>query len=308
MPIRAGWFAWFIAILVHTAGCGTTGGSGAAAPVSPPTPAATSPAATSSAAHPNASPPSTASLYDRLGGKLAITAVVDEFVARVAADKRINLRFINTDIPQLKVYLVDFICAATGGPCKYEGRDMHSAHAGMQLVDEEFTALVEALVGGLNKYKVGKREQDEILGALGPLKPDIVEPPAPELQAHDPELVKAAAEQVRALRASEHTRAADLLEGAVKARVRGQRNWAEILFSAAERESGRASIPELDALFRVGSPARITTALTTMPKDTPAQPKGAVGGSEQDDPDAVPSTDRCQARCTVMGRASCPRR
>ena len=283
MQLRAGRFALCLGVLVQVAACATTGAG------SPPTAAAgaAAPGATGTPATPNAPPPSTASLYDRLGGKLAITAVVDEFVARVAADKRINLRFINTDIPQLKVYLVDFICVATGGPCKYEGRDMHSAHAGMQLVDEEFTALVDALVGALGKYKVGKREQDEILGALGPLKPDIVEPPAPELQAHDPALVKTATQQVAALRTAEHARAADLLEGAVKARLRGQRNYAEILFSAAERESGRPGIPELDPLFRAGSPARVTTALMTMPRDTPAQPKGAVGGSEQDDPDAV---------------------
>jgi plastocyanin len=70
--------------------------------------------------------------------------------------------------------------------------------------------------------------------------------------------------------------------------VRGQRNFAEILFSAAERDSGRAGIPELAAFFRAGSPERVTTALTTLPRDTPPQPKSAVGGSEQDDPEEVP--------------------
>ena len=64
------------------------------------------------------------SLYDRLGGKTAITAVVDDFVGRVAADTRINGKFANANIPRLKSMLVDQICQASGGPCTYTGRDM----------------------------------------------------------------------------------------------------------------------------------------------------------------------------------------
>src|SRR5439155_26055162 len=97
-------------------------------------------------------------LYDRLGGQRAIVAVVDDFIARVAADSRINLRFSNTDIPRLKSLLVEFVCLATGGPCKYSGRDMETTHAGMELVDEEFTALVEDLAATLDKFKVPAKE------------------------------------------------------------------------------------------------------------------------------------------------------
>jgi hemoglobin len=290
--IRGGQVAWRIgAGFLSLFAFGPSGGCATTATDVPPaaaSPAAPPPAVAVAAPPPSAPPPAPGPLFDRLGGKPAITAVVDEFVARVAADKRINLRFINTDIPQLKVYLVDFVCVATGGPCQYEGRDMHGAHAGMQLVDEEFGALVEDLAGALGALKVGKREQDEIMGALGPLKPQIVEPPSAEARAHDVALEQTAAEQSRALRASGHGHAADLLDGATKARLRGQRNFAEILFSAAERESGRPGIPELDPLFRAGSPERITTALTSLPRDSAPQPKTAVGGSEQDDPDAVP--------------------
>src|SRR5678815_706317 len=58
-------------------------------------------------------------LYDRLGGKPAITAVVDDFIGNVAGDARINRRFANANIPRLKTMLVDQICEASGGPCKY---------------------------------------------------------------------------------------------------------------------------------------------------------------------------------------------
>jgi hemoglobin len=117
------------------------------------------------------------SLYDRLGGKPAITAVVDDFVGRVAADTRINGKFANANIPRLKTMLVDQICQASGGPCTYTGRDMKSAHAGMGITGEEFDALVGDLVATLNKFKVPEREKNELLGALGPMKKDIVEKP-----------------------------------------------------------------------------------------------------------------------------------
>src|SRR5256712_14102692 len=68
-------------------------------------------------------------LYERLGGKGAITAVVDDFVGRVAADKRINGKFALANIPRLEMLLVEHICAASGGPCTYTGRAMKTAHA-----------------------------------------------------------------------------------------------------------------------------------------------------------------------------------
>ncbi len=117
------------------------------------------------------------SLYDRLGGKPAITVVVDDFVARVAADTRINGKFANANIPRLKSLLVDQICQASGGPCTYTGRDMKTAHAGMGISGSEFDALVGDLVSTLTKFKVPEREKNELLGALGPMKGDIVERP-----------------------------------------------------------------------------------------------------------------------------------
>ena len=114
------------------------------------------------------------SLYDRLGGKSAITAVVDTFVARVAADARINKKFARSNIPRVKAMLVDQICAQTGGPCTYTGRTMKEAHRDMKVTEGEFNALVEDLVSALNTFSVPKKEQDELLAALGSMKGDIV--------------------------------------------------------------------------------------------------------------------------------------
>lgn len=118
-------------------------------------------------------------LYQRLGGKPAITAVVDEFVARVAGDARINAFFAATaaDPQRLAAFkgkLVDQICQASGGPCKYTGKDMKSAHAGMGIREGDFNALVEDLVGALDKFKVAAADKNTLLGVLGPMKGDIV--------------------------------------------------------------------------------------------------------------------------------------
>lgn len=115
------------------------------------------------------------SLYDRLGGKGAITAVVDTFVGTVGGDKRINGFFAGTDLVQLKMHLVNQICEASGGPCKYTGRTMKQTHAGMGVHEAAFGALVEDLMAALDQHKVGKTEKDELLGVLGPMKNDIVE-------------------------------------------------------------------------------------------------------------------------------------
>jgi len=117
------------------------------------------------------------SLYDRLGGKGAIIAVVDTFVGNVANDDRINRRFATTNIPRLKGHLVDQVCAATGGPCPYTGRDMQTTHAGMRINNAEFSALVEDLVAALNTFRVPQAEQKELLDMLGSMKSDIVEVP-----------------------------------------------------------------------------------------------------------------------------------
>ena len=115
------------------------------------------------------------SLYERLGGQPAISAVIDDFAGRVLADTRINAKFAKSDPNRLVTNLKSFVCKATGGPCKYEGKDMTAAHKNMAVTNGEFGALVEDLVATLDKFNVPAKEKGELLGALGPLGPDIVE-------------------------------------------------------------------------------------------------------------------------------------
>jgi hemoglobin len=114
-------------------------------------------------------------LYERLGKGPAITAVIDAFVARCAADSRINAKFARTDVPRLKEKLVEQVSAASGGKVEYTGRSMSDTHRGMQVTGGEFDALVEDLVATLGKFNVPEKEQTTLLGILGPLRGDIVE-------------------------------------------------------------------------------------------------------------------------------------
>lgn len=114
-------------------------------------------------------------LFDRLGGADAIKAVIDDFVARCAADPRINQKFARTDIQRLKSMLVDQVTAASGGPATYAGRSMIETHRDMGVTGGEFAALVEDLVATLDAFNVPAAEKDELLGILGPLRSEIVE-------------------------------------------------------------------------------------------------------------------------------------
>ena len=115
------------------------------------------------------------SLYDRLGGQAAISAVVDEFAKNVLGDDRINKKFAKSNAERLVTNLKAFVCKATGGPCEYGGRDMKIAHKKMGVTEGEFNALVEDLVKALDKFNVPAQEKNELLGALGGMKAEIVE-------------------------------------------------------------------------------------------------------------------------------------
>src|SRR5262249_19351010 len=114
-------------------------------------------------------------LYERLGGIDAIKAVVNDFAGRVLADPRVNKKFAKTDAPRLVLHLQEQVCAATGGPCKYTGLDMKTAHKNMKVTDGEFNALVENLVATLDKFNVPAQEKGELLKILGGLHDQIVE-------------------------------------------------------------------------------------------------------------------------------------
>ncbi len=121
--------------------------------------------------------PEARTLYERLGGTEAITAVVKDFVATTGADPRISMFFTNADIPKLEQQMVDQICEATGGPCKYTGKSMKESHTGMKVRPEHFEAFIDDLTKTLDKFKVPEREKGEVLAAFRSMQADVVENP-----------------------------------------------------------------------------------------------------------------------------------
>ena len=131
-------------------------------------------AACHSAPPPPAPAPAGPSLYERLGGRPAIEAVVADFVVRVTVDPRISSFFRGVDVDHLRAKLTEQLCQVTGGPCRYTGRSMTEVHAGMRITYANFDALVSDLVAALNRAGVAEREKGELVGILGGLRGQIV--------------------------------------------------------------------------------------------------------------------------------------
>jgi hemoglobin len=117
------------------------------------------------------------SLYERLGGLDAVSAVVDEFMKIAGADERVNKKFARTaqDGKRVRLHFIEQICMLTGGPCKYTGDSMKKAHRRMGMTEGEFNAGVEDLAKALAKFNVPQAEKGELLGALAKFKDEIVE-------------------------------------------------------------------------------------------------------------------------------------
>ena len=113
-------------------------------------------------------------LYQELGRSEGITRVVDLFFQRLNADARINTLFAKVDHNDLRRLVIEQMCEATGGPCKYTGRSMEEAHSGLNLTNKDFDAFVEDLVTAMNEANVAKPTQKKLLAILGPMRPQVV--------------------------------------------------------------------------------------------------------------------------------------
>lgn len=125
-------------------------------------------------------------LYERLGGVYNIAAVVDDFIERLYVNATLNANpAINgarsaVRKPGLKVQVTTMVCQVTGGPCKYIGQGMKESHAGFQITEKEWDAMVADFKVTLDKFKVPATEQQELITIVGSTKPDIVVGAAPK--------------------------------------------------------------------------------------------------------------------------------
>jgi hemoglobin len=135
------------------------------------------------------------SLYDRLGGEKGIRSIVDDFTTRALADPRVNWKRVgvtrgginfkhnepiewkpdDAQINGMKFHIVQFLALATGGPSKYEGREMANVHKGMHITNAEFDATIGDFKATLDKLGVAKEEQKEVLAIIESTRPQVVE-------------------------------------------------------------------------------------------------------------------------------------
>ena len=125
-------------------------------------------------------PAPTKSLYDRLGGQPAVEAVASGLVDRILADNRVNKWFTHAaaspeNTKMYKTHLATFLCSAVGGPCKYTGPDMATAHKGRNVTSEAFDAVAQDLSAQLDQLKVPAKEKTEVMTLVGSLKKSIVQ-------------------------------------------------------------------------------------------------------------------------------------
>ena len=118
------------------------------------------------------------SLYERLGGYEAICAVSEDLLPRLMLDSRLKRFWDNRGEDGLnreKQLLIDFLCASSGGPMYYTGRDMKVSHKGMKISEADWTAFLGHANATLDAFKVPPKERSEVVAFVQSLKKDIVE-------------------------------------------------------------------------------------------------------------------------------------
>ena len=120
----------------------------------------------------------TKTLYERLGGYEAISAVVNDFAPKLFKDQQVGPFFKGMGTDTRRSFIqknINLVCNVTGGPCKIISRDARTIHAGLGITESDFNVVVNHLVDTLNKFKVPAKEKQELLKIIGSLKPKIVE-------------------------------------------------------------------------------------------------------------------------------------
>lgn len=117
-------------------------------------------------------------LYERLGGYDAISAVANDLLPRLQVDPRLGRYWQHRGedgINREKQLLIDFLCSSAGGPLYYTGRDMKTSHKGMKVGEADWSALLGHLNATLEAFRVPQAERDEVLAFIQSTKADIVE-------------------------------------------------------------------------------------------------------------------------------------
>src|SRR5262245_44623689 len=117
-------------------------------------------------------------LYERLGGYDAITAVVNDLLPRLQSDTQLGRFWYHRGedgVKREKQLLIDYLCACAGGPLYYTGRDMKTSHKGMKISESDWARFLGHLNATMDAFRVPQAERDEAGAFIQSLKSDIVE-------------------------------------------------------------------------------------------------------------------------------------
>jgi len=126
------------------------------------------------------------SLYDRLGGLMPISVVVNDFIDAIVPDPFLNknpaIDEARKRVPSsyLKYQVTTLVCQTTGGPCQYVGRSMKESHAHLNISEGEWDRMIVIFKEVLNKHQVPMTEQKGLLDIIDSTKADIVTGNAPK--------------------------------------------------------------------------------------------------------------------------------
>jgi hemoglobin len=118
------------------------------------------------------------SLYKRMGGYDIIAAIADDFLVKLVAHEKMQRFFYGASEStrtQRRQYIVDFLCAKTGGPCAYTGRSMKDSHKGLGISDDDWNNLVDFFLESLKKFGLQQKETEELMEFIASLRSEIVE-------------------------------------------------------------------------------------------------------------------------------------
>ena len=117
-------------------------------------------------------------LYQRLGGYDVIAGIIDDLYARMRADPKLQRFSAGRSVDsknRARQLFVDQICALSGGPCIYIGRDMKTSHAGLGITESEWKIVMQYTAAALDKFKIQGKEKEEFLGIFERYREDIIE-------------------------------------------------------------------------------------------------------------------------------------
>ena len=117
-------------------------------------------------------------LYERLGGYDAISAVANNLLPRLQADPKLARYWHHRGedgVNRERQLLIDFLCSSAGGPLYYTGRDMKTSHKGMKISESDWSSFLGHVNATLEAFRVPGAERDEVVTFVQSTKRDIVE-------------------------------------------------------------------------------------------------------------------------------------